>query len=43
MLEVKSIEAEADADAAAKGAERDPVFTLEKLVSLISEKGVPRV
>jgi DNA polymerase-3 subunit delta len=32
----------ADADAAAKGAERDPVFTLEKLVTLISEKGVPR-
>jgi DNA polymerase-3 subunit delta len=33
----------ADADAAAKGAERDPVFTLEKLVTLISEKGVSRV
>jgi DNA polymerase-3 subunit delta len=33
----------ADADAAAKGAERDPVFTLEKLVVLISEKGVPRI
>ena len=33
----------ADADAAAKGAERDPVFTLEKLVTLIAEKGVPRV
>jgi DNA polymerase-3 subunit delta len=32
----------ADADAAAKGAERDPVFTLEKLVTLISEKGVAR-
>lgn len=31
----------ADADAAAKGAERDPVFTLEKLISLISNKGVP--
>ncbi len=31
----------ADADAAAKGAERDPVFTLEKLVTLISRKGVP--
>lgn len=30
----------ADADAAAKGAERDPVFTLEKLVSLIAAKGV---
>jgi DNA polymerase-3 subunit delta len=33
----------ADADAAAKGAERDPVYTLEKLVTLISEKGVARV
>ena len=33
----------ADADAAAKGAERDPVFTLEKLVTLISEKGVARL
>lgn len=32
----------ADADAAAKGAERDPVFTLEKLVTLISEKGMVR-
>ena len=30
----------ADADAAAKGAERDPVFTLEKLVALISNKGI---
>ncbi|MFM6939480.1 MAG: DNA polymerase III subunit delta [Rhodoluna sp.] len=30
----------ADADAAAKGAERDSVFTLEKLVSLIAAKGV---
>lgn len=30
----------ADADAAAKGAERDPVFTLEKLITLISQKGV---
>lgn len=30
----------ADADAAAKGAERDPVFTLEKLISLISNKGI---
>jgi DNA polymerase-3 subunit delta len=33
----------ADADAAAKGAERDPVFTLEKLVTLIAEKGISRV
>jgi DNA polymerase-3 subunit delta len=32
----------AEADAAAKGAERDPVFTLEKLVTLISEKGVTK-
>jgi DNA polymerase-3 subunit delta len=32
----------ADADAAAKGSERDPVFTLEKLVTLISEKGLVR-
>lgn len=32
----------ADADAAAKGAERDPVFTLEKLISLISNKGIPQ-
>jgi DNA polymerase-3 subunit delta len=30
----------ADADAAAKGAERDPVFTLEKLVTLISRRGI---
>jgi DNA polymerase-3 subunit delta len=30
----------ADADAAAKGAERDPVFTLEKLITLISNKGI---
>jgi DNA polymerase-3 subunit delta len=30
----------ADADAAAKGAERDPVFTLEKLVALISRRGI---
>ena len=34
------IQSLADADAAAKGAERDPVFTLEKLVSLIAAKGV---
>jgi DNA polymerase-3 subunit delta len=32
----------ADADAAAKGSERDPVFTLEKLVTLISEKRVSK-
>ena len=30
----------ADADAAAKGAERDPVYTLEKLVNLIAVKGI---
>lgn len=29
----------ADADAAAKGAERDPVYSLEKLISLIAHKG----
>lgn len=34
------IQSLADADAAAKGAERDPVFTLEKLVTLIANKGV---
>ena len=33
------IKALADADAAAKGAERDPVFALEKLVTLIAAKG----
>ena len=32
----------ADADAAAKGAERDPVYTLEKLVNLIAVKGIAR-
>ena len=32
----------ADADAAAKGSERDPVFTLEKLVALISSKGIAK-
>jgi hypothetical protein len=30
----------ATADAAAKGAERDPVYSLEKLVNLISHKGL---
>lgn len=35
-----AIEAMATADAAAKGAERDPVYSLEKLVSLISHKGL---
>ena len=34
-----TIEALADADAAAKGAERDPVYSLEKLIQLISRKG----
>jgi len=34
-----TIEALADADAAAKGVERDPVYSLEKLVQLISRKG----
>ncbi len=35
-----TIEAVAAADAAAKGAERDPVYSLEKLVQLISSKGI---
>lgn len=34
-----AIKAVAAADAAAKGAERDPVFALEKLVHLLSKKG----
>lgn len=35
-----AIQAMATADAAAKGAERDPVYSLEKLVNLISHKGI---
>ena len=35
-----TIQALATADAAAKGAERDPVYALEKLVNLISHKGM---
>jgi DNA polymerase-3 subunit delta len=35
-----AIQAMATADAAAKGAERDPVYSLEKLVNLISHKGL---
>lgn len=35
-----TIQALASADAAAKGAERDPVYSLEKLVNLISNKGM---
>jgi DNA polymerase-3 subunit delta len=35
-----TIQALATADAAAKGAERDPVYSLEKLVNLISHKGM---
>ena len=35
-----AIKAMATADAAAKGAERDPVYSLEKLVNLISHKGI---
>jgi DNA polymerase-3 subunit delta len=35
-----AIKAMATADAAAKGAERDPVYSLEKLVNLISHKGL---
>lgn len=34
-----AIKAMAAADAAAKGAERDPIFALEKLVQLLSNKG----
>ncbi|MEY4321821.1 MAG: hypothetical protein RL167_549 [Actinomycetota bacterium] len=34
-----AIQAVATADAAAKGAERDPVFALEKLVQLLASKG----
>lgn len=35
-----AIQALANADAAAKGAERDPVYSLEKLVQLVSNKGM---
>ena len=35
-----TIQALASADAAAKGAERDPIYSLEKLVNLISNKGI---
>ncbi len=35
-----TFQALATADAAAKGAERDPVYSLEKLVNLISHKGM---
>jgi DNA polymerase-3 subunit delta len=35
-----AIQAMASADAAAKGAERDPIYSLEKLVTLISNKGL---
>lgn len=35
-----AIQAMATADAAAKGAERDPIYSLEKLVNLISHKGM---
>ena len=34
------IQAMATADAAAKGAERDPIYSLEKLVNLIAHKGI---
>ena len=37
-----AIMALADADAAAKGAERDPVYSLEKLIHLIAHKGENR-
>ena len=36
----ETIKALATADAAAKGAERDPIYSLEKLVNLISNKGM---
>lgn len=35
----ETIKALASADAAAKGAERDPIYSLEKLINLISAKG----
>ncbi|MFM6971661.1 MAG: DNA polymerase III subunit delta [Rhodoluna sp.] len=35
-----TIQALASADAAAKGAERDPIYSLEKLVQLVSSKGL---
>lgn len=35
-----AIQAMATADAAAKGAERDPIYSLEKLVNLIAHKGI---
>jgi DNA polymerase-3 subunit delta len=38
-----AIQAMATADAAAKGAERDPIYSLEKLVNLISHKGMEQV
>lgn len=36
----ETIKALATADAAAKGAERDPIYSLEKLINLISAKGI---
>lgn len=38
-----AIQAMATADAAAKGSERDPIYSLEKLVNLISHKGMEQV
>jgi DNA polymerase III subunit delta len=38
----RAILAVADADAAVKGASRDPVFALERLVTLVAERGQPR-
>jgi DNA polymerase III subunit delta len=35
----RTIQVLADTDAAVKGAERDPVYSLEKLVHLIAKKG----
>jgi DNA polymerase-3 subunit delta len=38
----EAIKAIATADAAAKGAERDPVYSLERLVQLLATKGEPK-
>lgn len=38
----RCIEVLAETDAAVKGAERDPVFALERMVGVISDRGVPR-
>lgn len=38
---IEAIEAVAATDAAVKGAERDPIFALERLTQLIARKGMP--